>query len=378
MLDHDVPQPPPSRRRRGGSNRARVVGTKESRLSYSPSEPSASRQAIQELGFPAPVDVSAEYGIGGRYPNARERTGVYVLVLSDGPCYIGKATDVVRRFSQHRRTFKDRLVGFSFLQLPRKQLDDVEQRLIKFAGSIGLPLEQVDWTTIPVRASDLLEIVDEEEFEAWRHDPRRHLAQDQWPIFAPETGRRSRDLQSFRQLSKMQAGEEAIDVCAEFVQQCIPVPRRTAPDYWNVACLPSTNRSTSPRFLCVSAHVMETLVLGYSKHSPNETWGFLVCARSPLERTYGSLPKASRALCVTEVGERMYKSAGHDQCQLFVDSLSGIRRLLAAAPVREASQLLMQRVMQKGVNRYARFHCSALADRVLTISTSDLDKLPLS
>jgi hypothetical protein len=327
-------------------------------------------QVIASLGFPPPVDVGSEYGIGLRLPNVRTRTGVYLLVLSDGNFYVGQAKDVVRRFSQHRRTFRERLVGFSFQRVPLNQLDEVEQRLIKTAGRLGMPLEQVDWTTVSVKPSDLLEIVDAADFEMWRKDPRQHLLSDQWPMFMPEAGRRSRDAQALRQLLDEPAGEQAVGLCAEFLQHCVPAARRTAPDYWNVACLPSTNRSHSPRLVCVSAHVMEVFVLGRSKDSPDDTWGFLVCARSPLEAAYGSLAKAGRALRVDEVGERTYKSAGHDQCQLFVDSFAAMRRLLAAAPVREAAQLLMYRVMQKGVNRYARFHCSALAERALLAPAS--------
>ena len=112
---------------------------------------------------------------------------------------------------------------------------------------------------------------------------------------------------------------------------------------------------------------MEILVIGHERGEEDDVWAFLNCAREPLEQRYGTLAKAARALRAADIGEREYKSAGFDQCQIHVSSLDALARLISAPLVRTAAGLLMYRVMRRGVNRYAKFHRSTLAARILAM-----------
>jgi len=320
---------------------------------------------ITRLGFPTPFDVRDRYGVGALFPNKSKRTGVYLLVLTDGFFYIGLAKDVVRRFSQHRKHFAGRLIGLAFQQHPLNAIDEIESRLIRQGEKLGLPLEQSEWKSHVYGAADLDEIIDEAEYARWNADPATAFRADQWPPQKVEAGRRSRDDQNFRRLMSIADTDRLVASLRHYVMSCIPAAKRTAADYWNIACLPSTNRSSSPRLICLSAHVMELLVIGQNEDDPATVGGFFICARSTLESAYGSLRSAGRKLDVAIHTDRPYKSAGVDQCRVDFESLEAFDALLKTTAVRDAIAKLVHNVMRKGVNRYAQFHCSTLGERIL-------------
>ena len=81
---------------------------------------------VTELGFPAPTDVRGRLSIADLLPKSRGRCGIYLLVFSDGTFYIGQASDVVRRFGQHRKQH-DNIVRWSFRPVKRRDLDAIER-----------------------------------------------------------------------------------------------------------------------------------------------------------------------------------------------------------------------------------------------------------
>ena len=148
--------------------------------------------AITSHGFKYPVDVRSSYGVGSLLPNRRKRQGIYLLVLDGGHFYIGRATDVVQRFAQHRRTFGTRLIGFAFRPAPLAQHIELEKSLIQRAERAGLPLEQVEWVSQGYTTSDLDELVTPAEVAAWAADPLAHLACETWPLPTTTPGRSGR------------------------------------------------------------------------------------------------------------------------------------------------------------------------------------------
>lgn len=272
--------------------------------------------SIRALGFDDPVDVRSSYGIGALFPNKKRRFGIYLLVLNGGHFYIGRATDVVQRFSAHRRTFGERLIGFSFQHLPLPQHVELERDLIKRGERTGLALEQVEWVSQVYGTSDLDELVTGDEFAAWASDPLAHLAQEQWPLPASSAGRQARDIRMLAKFESAVLAPSVVELLSLYVQHCVPLPRRTAPDYWNIACMPSTNARSYPRLACVSAHVMETFVVGNERDDPESMWSFVVCARHPLKRTLvhsrrrSARSGASRSTMIGPTSRRATTSAG--------------------------------------------------------------------
>lgn len=62
---------------------------------------------------------------------------------------------------------------------------------------------------------------------------------------------------------------------------------------------------------------------------------------------------------------RNYRTAGEDQMQVELGDLDSAMRVLADPAVQSAAGLLNLRLMRKGGNIYARFHCFDLADQLI-------------
>ena len=334
-------------------------------MAFAPDERVNYLRVLKSLGFPAMTVVADRRTIAPLFPGKTRRTGVYVLALDDGLFYMGLAKDAVRRFGQHRRTFGRRIVGFAFKATAIRELEVVERDAIRLAERAGLPLEQVEWKSVVYGDSDLDDVLTADEFAIWRASPTHSVDARVRSSLISDAGRASRDRSNFSKLRDRPDAEDVIRLLRRYTLECVPSARITEHDFWSVSCLPSTNRTTWPRIACFNAHVMEVLVLGFLKADAKTAWGFLNVASSAIEAEFKSLAKARRALKVASITETAYRSAGHDQCNISFRGLSSLERLLDAPAVCEAAQLLLYRVMRKGVTPYAKFHCTALADVLL-------------
>lgn len=323
-------------------------------------------ETLRTLGFPPLVDVVDRNTIARLLRKSQRRSGIYVLALEGGMFYIGLARDVVRRFGAHRRKFGSRLIAFAFRPTLICEMESFEREAIKYAEQSRLPLEQTEWKSEVFGATDLDSILTESEFTAWRSTPEPSYTKDVWKAPQFEDGRVSRDNQRLAALSARKDCDDIVALLSTFARLCIPAARSTAHDFWSISSLPSTNSSTSPRLVCVSAHVMEVFVLGYDKGASDSVWGFIVAAASPLVTEFGTLRAAAKRLRVDDIEVSNYKSAGHDQCIVSFSGLSTARRLIVHDVVRDAVGLLLYRVMRKGTTRYANVHCTTLANAILT------------
>jgi hypothetical protein len=208
------------------------------------------RWHLTTLGFTPPVDVSQTYGIGALVPSKRRRPGVYLLVLNDGLFYIGRAKDVVRRFAALRKTFGERLIGFTYQEVAESKQPEVERALIQRGERAGLPLRQTEWTSQRHDEADLDALFTPQELAEWGEDPVAHLTSDSWPLPVGTVGQQALDREKFERLLAHPVSADVLRLVANYVQHCVPFLRRTAPGYWTVACLPGTNRSTFPRLAC--------------------------------------------------------------------------------------------------------------------------------
>ncbi len=110
---------------------------------------------------------------------------------------------------------------------------------------------------------------------------------------------------------------------------------------------------------------MELMVIGWEAGGTG-TWGFVNCARSVIEREYGSIESFERKHKRVDVDDsRQYRSAGSDQLSLSAGSIGALARLLRDSAVRDAAAQLALRVMRSRPNIYSKFHCPALAEAML-------------
>lgn len=321
------------------------------------------------LGFPPPMQLVGQQSIAGLLLEDVGRSGVYLLGFAGGTFYIGLATDVVRRFAQHRRAHGDRVLAFAFLPTHRSDLTVVERDLIRRAERAGIPLEQTQWKSEIYGKRALDDLFSEADFQRWQRDPSSSFADVPWVAPQVDVGRVRRDTRRFLGLLSHPQGECVLRLLSRFTRACLPGARRTVHDFWSISCLPNTNAATWPRLACLSAHVMEVLVLGTRKGTPGSLWGFLVCARTTLEAAHGSMSDACYTLRADAVERATYRSAGHDQCVIRFSANDQAHALLDQESVRAAAGLLLYRVMRKGFTPYANRHNTVLAEHLLA-STS--------
>ena len=323
---------------------------------------------LARLGFSEIWDVSGRPSIAllVREKKLNSRTGIYLLRFSDDAYYIGRAVDVVRRFSQHRRIHGARIVGFAFQKCAKKTLETRERDCIHLGESLGIPLSQtLDKTTIYGQA-DLDEIIVPAAAAQWLNDPIKRPENAERAVFKYDLGRQARDAHMLKCLESRTDYLQLVKLLKLYVDTTIPVPRLSEHDFWSVSCLPSTNKKTWPRLFCVSAHVMELFVVGHYRNEESRIWGFVNLAESVIVEKYPNADDLIDHFGEIEVHQgRLYKSAGYDQLQIAFFGVDTAEALLRDSMIRKACAQLNYNVMRKGVNTYAKFHCSALADVIL-------------
>jgi hypothetical protein len=319
--------------------------------------------AVRELGFPELTIVSTLRTIAHLFGTTKERCGIYLLEFPEDKFYIGQAVDVVRRFAQHRHNYDD-IVGFSFIPVPGARLDEIERDKIHRAELLGLALLNMIHATNVVGETDLDLVVSPKEQEAWLAGRGNMLSSDAGRIFLPET-QKQRFAHKYWQFSTHHHADQCLAMLRQYVNNCIPSPRRTEYSFWAVSCMPATNRSTWPRLACVNAGIMELFVVGYHIEDPRRMWGFVNVATDVLG---GDLWQHSHLQAMRwdiEVLETNYRDAGQHQVMLHANTVDALESLLRTEVVRSAAAALALRVMRKRATIFNKFHCPQLAEDIL-------------
>lgn len=240
---------------------------------------------VEKLGFEPPAPVSTLRTIAQRFGASRPRCGIYLLEFPEQRFYIGQAVEVVRRFAQHRKNY-DEIVGFSFIPVRSEKLDQIERDLIRKAESLGLVILNTVHACNVVGDTDLDMVVSPNDQAEWLSRPADFNNLDTSGSIVLPDAQVARFAEQFRRFDAHPLVNPASDILRTYVRHCIPAPKRTEYSFWVVSCLPSTNRDTWPRLLCVSAGVMELLVIGHHKSRSSDMWGFVTVASDVLSETF--------------------------------------------------------------------------------------------
>lgn len=295
---------------------------------------------IEEYGFTEAHSVVGRTTIADLIPPSKKRCGIYLLTFSDGLFYIGQAVNVVRRFSQHRKRH-DNISTVAFQAVPEEALDAVEKSLIQRAEREGRPITNRVYVSTIIGETDLDELISPEEQQQWLNTPS---------LFHHEP--------------------RQVNVTSQrlALQQTVPVPQRTEMSFWSLSCLPSTNRTTYPRYVAISINGMETFVIGHEVGRPDDYWALLNVAKSVL-LSGSRMRKAALKIRYPWVSlneKRKYKAGGPDQIYLSVTTDTAATRLLRDENVLAAARRLNLNLMRKGPTPlYAGNHCFDLADVIL-------------
>jgi len=318
---------------------------------------------IKQLGYPPMTDVATFHSIAHLFGKSKPRRGIYLLGFSDGLYYVGQATDVVKRFAQHRRRHDD-IVWFSFQKCRKNQLDETEKRIIHQAEQKGLRLINKVHVTHVVGETDFDHLVLPEEQQKFLTDPDGfNLADSSSRIDLPQS-HRDRFSKKLKRFDKHLHADRVAGVFGRYIHGCIPAYRRTEHAFWSLSCMPSTNASHHPRLACLNINTMEVFVVGREKEDGNLHWGFVNVSFDELERQYPDEIDFFRAHPGIWCSESGYRAAGSDQLTIHAYSLPVVEALIADPRIRQAAAALNLRLMRKGPTVYSKFHCIDLVDRI--------------
>lgn len=316
----------------------------------------------QSLGFPPIISVSSLNSIAHFFGTSKNRCGIYLLEFPDSVFYIGQAIDVVRRFNQHRKSHND-ITGFSFTQIPKKELDAKEKYMIFKAENLGFRLSNSVHATNITGETDFDFVVNKEEQERWSENPKSVNQSDKPSIIELPDSQIIRYRKNYKKFSDHPKSNEVITILKKFVTSCIPFPRRTEYSFWAISCMPGTNFSTWPRLVAVNMSVMEIFVIGFLKESIDELWGFVNIASDELLNHWGSINKFKKEFPFTDIFETDYRDAGQHQISLETRGLKNLQKLLDEKSIQMASACLNLRLMRKRATIYSKYHCKDLSDK---------------
>lgn len=284
------------------------------------------------MGFPALETVTSLQSVAHLFGSTKKRCGIYFLAFQPGLFYVGQAVDVVRRFSQHRRNHDD-IVGFSFIPETRPELDNTERTLIFKAETLGLKITNAVHVTSIVGDTDFDLVVPVEEQVAWLNVPLRvtNIDESVPKIVLPEA-QQIRFSKQFKSLNEHPLGGSALKLLTQYVQSCIPAPRRTEYSFWAVSCMPSVN-SDWPRLLCVNAAMMELFVVGWKKPTAGGVlWSFVNVAEDVLLAHWKSLNILKRKFPFLRLEPSSYRDAGQHQIRILCEGSARLMMQLLSDP----------------------------------------------
>ncbi len=317
------------------------------------------------VGFPSRTPVSTLLSISHIFGATKNRCGIYLLAFPSDLFYIGQAVDVVRRFSQHRKNYDD-ISGFSFISVPKNELNDVEKSLIFKAESLGVKLKNAVHVSSITGETDFDLIVPESEQNAWFASASRFDdSENTSPIIQLPDSQQLRFSKNFEQFTKHQFAQSALGILKRYILECIPTPRTSEYSFWSVSCMPSTNKNTAPRLFCVSAASMELLVVGFWKKSKTP-WSFVTVDAKVLEEHWPDPDELLKKFPFAEWEESSYRDAGQNQIRFRCENYEDMKTLLSDHGFCQAAAALSLRVMRKRPNFYSQYHCAQLSNLAFT------------
>ena len=323
--------------------------------------PLSSPDRYSPLGFPPAEPVSTLRSVAHLFGSSKSRCGIYLLEFPEERFYIGQAVDVARRFGQHRKNYDD-ISGFSFIPTQRGSLDQMERDLIQKAELLGLVILNTVHASNVIGETDLDMVLSQDEQAEWLSSPVRFNTGDSASPIALPGAQLERFSKQFHKFKEHPLHIPASELLTTYVHHCIPAPKRTEYSFWVVSCLPTTNRNTWPRLLCVSAGVMELLVVGFHKDDSSALWGFVTVASDVLSDTFKTDKSLVDFFPSVEIIRRQYRDAGQYQVTLWAGDEQSFVAILRHGAVQQAAASLALRVMRKRATIYSKFHCKHAAN----------------
>ncbi len=322
-------------------------------------------EIINQLGFQFDrgVNVQGRLSIADLFPKSKKRCGVYLLKFSDNIFYLGQAIDAVKRFAQHRKNY-DNIEWFWFQDIEREKLNEVEQRLIHAAEMKGLLLTNKTFVSNIIGDTDLDLLIPMTDQKKWLENDTE-LSNDDYDLYSTVESRHIIKYRlNFEKLKRIENYEVLKHILDLYIRKCLPAFKKTELSFWSLSCMPSTNRSTYPRYFCMNVNAMEVFVLGY-EHKTKKPFAIFMLTGLPFDNN-DELDRIYNKYKTFEAGRSDYRAAGADQICFRFSDLGELEDILLTEPqIVSSIKELNLRLMRKGGTIYSPFHCFDLVKDAL-------------
>ncbi|WP_395672162.1 GIY-YIG nuclease family protein [Inquilinus sp.] len=306
---------------------------------------------IGDLNFMPAHEVENRPSVADLFKRTR-RCGIYIMEFQNDELYVGKATDVVRRYGQHRKIHQD-IRTIRFQKLKRSELDQNERSLIYRLERAGFGLRNVTFTSIPQPGSDFEGIMPLDQQNLWLDEM---LKEDRRVDRAQDSAIDARSLRSFGRLQKVCTIDPHLSFLRYYINNLIPSPRNSEISFWSLTALGGGTKERPGLLYRLNMFWQEVL---YVSGDGEDAEICLRCAKSPLEAAPGGLSRIARRIGA-EFDDFHYKPGGSDQISLRAFWNDDPLRILRDEDVAMSIRLFNLRLMNKGPSNFSRAHCSAL------------------
>ncbi len=311
------------------------------------------KQIYMSLGFPEIQDISGRCSIADIYPP--KSTGVYLLQFPDNTYYIGKSIDVVRRFSQHRKS-QEAISGISFMPVRQVKLNDIKQSCIS-ALEQKCRLKNIALVSSPVQNSDFDAVLSASEQKHWLESP---VIPSSCERVSDDVLRSKYTKKFMRLIQDHTFKEQILPVMQKYVQYCIPEPCKTEISFWGCSCLPASRFSSVKIYSRINIHWQEVFTVGAEEDGA--IFFSFHTTRSIFENSRRKLTQLLKKYPTLTLHDHAYLSGGQDQWNpqlwTFDEALAILHEPLFLAAIKDFNL----RNMRKGPEMFSRCHCMDLAD----------------
>lgn len=322
-------------------------------------------RALSCLGFESPHLVAGRMSVADLFRDRTHRCGIYALTFSDETMYVGQAVDVVRRFSQHRKTHDD-IAWLQFKPSKRQSLDDLERATIQELERLRVRLRNIVLVSMPPADSDFDLIMDPLTQERWLRGLDDH---DSGADRVEHPDLRARYRQRYLRFRSNPFADEMITILGTYGQTAIPAIRAGEIAFWACSCLPAFPNPMVTIHTRISLNWQEVFTI-CSGRELTPVYSFHA-ARSVLEESFGaSLRRLRRRYHSLNAYDHRYDPGGQDQVAFDVADAADVVALLADAGVVRAIREFNLRLCRKGPCAYGRYHCLDLADHLVGDGTT--------
>lgn len=291
-----------------------------------------------------------------------QRCGIYIFRSRDDEYYIGQAVDVIRRYVQHTKNHDD-IQEITFKCFPQKELNQMEQNLVKLFESKKIKLRNISLTSVPKGDTDLDLIIPYDQQQNWissnfENKLNEHL------IEQPEL--QEKYFKKFQRLLKRNDfHQSAKPFLIEYFKKCVLQPAKTELSFWSLTCLTKAFSNTNHIALCrLNFFWCEVLTL-WVDDDKNINYTFHL-TKSLLTKSYLKSLKIKTLF----IDDHFYKRGGPDQFLIEVQGIDDALKILQDENIVLAIKTFNLRQMQKGATVYNRYHCIDLANLILTENSS--------